>query len=566
MGLPTPHSAVLRLETDYGLTHAYSSSFQSQLLSGNQGDAFFTANSSVATAAARAGQNILVTAGSHAYHITGVSVDGLTVSVTPNLIQAYSGAGFKADIGSTLIGSSGFGESAIQSTEANRPAYLPAYQNGRDVLEFTEGAKALEIASSDAIDNIFANGGTIGVELAAIDDGAGDAGRIFTKKNGAGTEIWNLVTTSAGGGFCKLLFNYITTGTAGAFTTTGFVLKLGVPQIVELSYNSSTPTVAPVITIIDLNIGVTVTTAPTGTALSDAGGGLIIGNNAPGNRGFNGRLMAAYAWKRVLNGYERKQFNKYLAAKWGMDLFFNPAGTGVYLWNRFMYHAEPDSPAGKPLIILLHGGGGSALDFVNQMALGVILGQAATRLYLEATENADGSKTWNSNLPLPTFNRAPDAEYIASVIRYYIALGIIDPTRVFIIGHSNGAMMADRMAVEYPDLITGGIYCIAGVVMVSNPGTYTGKVRHVAGASDMNVPLAGGTGIGGVTYPVPAVTVQKFIHANNNTGVTVGPDITDNFLILPSPAEHIVSSITTAFTLDPYLTTLQQDIYNFIFS
>lgn len=562
MGLPTPKGAVFRLETDHGLTHDYSAGFQTQTLSGSMGASFFTASATVATAAARQGQNIAVTAGNHIYNITSVDVDGVTINVTPPLTQAYSGSGFKPDIAGLINGSSGFGESAAQVTDANKPCYLHAYQNGLDVIEFTGAAKALEIANYDALDGIFANGGTIAVELAVIDDGGSNAGRIFTKKNGAGTEIWNLITTNAGGGFCKLLFNYVTTGTTGSFATTEFVIALGAPKIIELTYNASTPTVPPVINIIGKTVLITTTSVPTGTALSDAGGSLIIGNSASGARGFNGRIMAAYAWKRDLGNYERKVFRDYLSTKWDMDLYFDPAGMTLYYLGRPYQYAEPDDPVGKPLVIFYPGGGGTGQELAQALMTTADLGQEVIRVFITGTDDQFGSPTLNSGGP-QTFNKAPDVEYFYSFINYLIAQGKVDPTRIYEWGHSNGAMFAYRFAIEHPELIAR-VFSVAGNVMVDNPNTYTGRIKHFHGAADPNVPITGGEGINGIIYPVPQTAVQGFTHANSGAGVTAGSTLDKDFVVLPSPAAHTLTSINIALGLSPYNTTLLAQSVAFI--
>lgn len=556
-----PYGQRIDLSTDKGLTHAYGT--LAQTVTGTIGASFFTASSTLATASIRTGSIIHVTASDHVYTVT--SVAGTTLNVTPVLTQNYVGSSLKVDAISAFVGRDGFGSSATQGTAAAQPAYIPALTNGLDTIEFPGATKALSLAANTAYDDVFATGGTIMFVLGVNDAGTSGAGRIVEKLNGGGTAIWNLLTTSAGGGFCKLLFNYVTSGTAGVFTTTGAVVALSIPQLVTISYDASNPGTAPVMRIIGLPVNVDITTPPTGTATSDAGGAHTIGNRAAGDRAFNGRLMVMKSWKRVLKTRELERTEKTLMAKWGVTPYFDRTGTVMYVGGRLCIYAEPPAPVtNAPLVIFLHGGTGTAATFATQLATGPLLGDVVIRVFLTATENAGAATTWNSNSPPPTFNNAPDSDYIASLINYFVAQGKVDPTKVFVVGHSNGAMMAYRMAIEHPTLITGGVFALAGVVMVPNPNTYTGKIRHFHGADDANIPIAGGVGLGGNTYPVPQTTVTAFTAANSGGGVSAGTALSDDFIVLPSPAEHTVASLTTALTLAPYSTTLQQEIATFV--
>ncbi len=137
-------------------------------------------------------------------------------------------------------------------------------------------------------------------------------------------------------------------------------------------------------------------------------------------------------------------------------------------------------------------------------------------------------------------------------------------TEVIGVGHSNGGMMLYRLAIDHPDLLAG-IFAMSADVMIPNPNTYTGRIKQIHGEDDGNVPLAGGYGVNGIYYTPVIPTVQQFTLVNGNYGVTASASLDTAFTTLPSPATHAVSSLKTALALSPYLTTLQEVIFNFVY-
>ncbi len=541
-----PQKSLLMLNSNTGLTHAYGTLAQTVL--GIEASFTLTASASLVTAAIRTGSIIRVGASDHEY--TVASVVTTTITTVQPLTQTYLAlTALKVDAVQTWVGLEGYGMAPTQASAANRPAYIPDLTNGLDVVEFTGAAKALTLATSTKTDNLFTGGGTISFVLAANDAGGSSAGRIIEKVTSGGTAVWNVVTTNAGGGFYRILFNVVTDATAGAWTT-GSVVALNIPQIVTITYNSSTPATSPIIRIIGLEAPLTETSTPTGTVLDDAGGAYTIGNRAAGDRGFNGRLYEMLMYGTVIIDWNLTALEGYWGNKYSITLYDNLVKT---YGARTLILTKPSTPGTYPLIIGLHGGTGTAATFAVQLDLTPLLGEESVLAFLTATKNADGSNTWNSG-GAQTFNHAPDALYIYNLINYIIsnfAAGYVDTDNIYIVGHSNGGMMGYRMAIEYPDLITG-VFAMAADVMVSNPDTYTGRITHYHGEDDANVPLAGGVGIGGIYYTPVEETVEAFTNA------------TISFNILPSPAEHTIASLDTALALPPYSTTFAQLIYNFV--
>lgn len=227
--------------------------------------------------------------------------------------------------------------------------------------------------------------------------------------------------------------------------------------------------------------------------------------------------------------------------------------------------SKPDTPATVPLLIALHGGGGSGLEFAKQLKLGTLFKQRAIYAFPTATFNNGNppARTWNSNDTLSSFNNAPDSEYLKDLALYLKSTSESEGfiiSEIILIGYSNGAMMCYRLVIDHPEIFSG-VFVLSGDVMVNNPNTYTGRIKHLHGQNDMNIPLSGGVGIGSVSYPPVIQTVQQFTNVNDNSGIMAGNLLTDDLIVLP--AEHSIASIKEALVAQS--TTLQQLIYNFVF-
>ena len=171
-------------------------------------------------------------------------------------------------------------------------------------------------------------------------------------------------------------------------------------------------------------------------------------------------------------------------------------------------------PAGtRALVIVLHGGFGNAeriesgrsehglnMDAVADRAGFVVAylnGTAVTR-FLGADKRG-----WNAGggcCGLPARNDVDDVGYITGAARQLEAAYGIDRHRVFGIGHSNGAMMTQRVICE-TDLYAAAV-AISGPLNVQNPicpGARGRRILAIHGAEDGNVPIAGGEGTRGAS-------------------------------------------------------------------
>lgn len=134
-----------------------------------------------------------------------------------------------------------------------------------------------------------------------------------------------------------------------------------------------------------------------------------------------------------------------------------------------LYLPQPEFRADhpRPLIVSLHGYSGH--PDMQMTMFPFVEGAAANDALLllpSGLEDRTGRRFWNAtDFCCDFFWKNPDdVTYLAGLIEKMIAEYGADPARVFVLGHSNGGFMANRLACERPDLL-------AGIVSVSG-GTY----------------------------------------------------------------------------------------------
>ena len=171
-------------------------------------------------------------------------------------------------------------------------------------------------------------------------------------------------------------------------------------------------------------------------------------------------------------------------------------------------------PSGaRALVVVLHGGLGNADRIYS--------GGAEKGLNLDALAEKDGFivaylngtpvtrmmgapfKGWNAGggcCGVPAAEAVDDVGYITGAVGDLAGRYGIDRRRVFAIGHSNGAMMAQRMACETG--VFAAIVAISGPLNLDVPSCPKGQGRRVLaihGADDANVPIQGGVGAKGLS-------------------------------------------------------------------
>jgi len=108
-----------------------------------------------------------------------------------------------------------------------------------------------------------------------------------------------------------------------------------------------------------------------------------------------------------------------------------------------------------PLVLVLHGGGGSGGQLRRQTGFD----SAARRAGVVAVYPSARFHLWNDGRFAATGNHRlaakDDVGALRALIDDLVTRGLADPARVYVIGHSNGGGMAMRMACTYPELLAG---------------------------------------------------------------------------------------------------------------
>jgi polyhydroxybutyrate depolymerase len=175
-----------------------------------------------------------------------------------------------------------------------------------------------------------------------------------------------------------------------------------------------------------------------------------------------------------------------------------------------------------PLVILLHGYSATGLE--EELFLGLrSVAEAKTVLYAhpDGTTDPSGNEFWNATDACCNFWDSPvdDSTYLASLVAEIGTRYAVDPSRVYFIGHSNGAFMSYRMACDHADVVAG-IVSIAGAMWLDtskcNP-TQPVSVLEVHGTADVEIYYDGGSTVsgdggppGGGQYPGATTTVADW--------------------------------------------------------
>jgi polyhydroxybutyrate depolymerase len=131
----------------------------------------------------------------------------------------------------------------------------------------------------------------------------------------------------------------------------------------------------------------------------------------------------------------------------------------------FEMYVPPTTPRPLPVVLLLHGGKGTAAQMRRYTDFDAM---AAKEGILAVYPQGLGGQ-WNDGRPeIGNLNRqaaeANDVDFLLAVVDNLVSHGLADPKRIYVAGIANGGMMAMRLACEHP----GRIVAIA-VVAANQP-------------------------------------------------------------------------------------------------
>jgi polyhydroxybutyrate depolymerase len=192
--------------------------------------------------------------------------------------------------------------------------------------------------------------------------------------------------------------------------------------------------------------------------------------------------------------------------------------------------AAPAPGAKRPLVIVLHGGGGNALN-AEQMSgfTALVEREGLIVVYAEGTgRRATRLLTWNAQHCCgPAMERdVDDVRFLDAMLDTLMARHPIDPRRVYVTGMSNGAMMTHQVGIA----LSHRIAAIAPVVgaLFGDEALPRNPVPAIIfnGMKDVSVPFAGGLsgGVGRRTWDgtptLPAMEQGRFWARANGCDVT----------------------------------------------
>lgn len=148
-----------------------------------------------------------------------------------------------------------------------------------------------------------------------------------------------------------------------------------------------------------------------------------------------------------------------------------------------------------PLVVLLHGynaDSGIQSAYLQMDALS----DAGRALWIapDGTVNTRQKRFWNAGPECCDRDQQnpDDVAYVGSLIESIVAEWPVDPARIYVIGHSNGAFMAYRMARERADLIAAVMTLAGRVPSVGPAPSRPVSVLHIHGTDDEFIPYSFG--------------------------------------------------------------------------
>ncbi len=200
----------------------------------------------------------------------------------------------------------------------------------------------------------------------------------------------------------------------------------------------------------------------------------------------------------------------------------------------------------RSMVVALHGGTGWSTQFQKQIGMDSVANKYNfIVLYLNGTQAAERMRekrsAWNAGscCGLPASKNIDDVSYVIKATQQIAREYGVDPQKIYIMGHSNGAMMSARVMCEEnlfhsAVLISGALNTHA----TSCPAAKGKNISAIHGDKDSNYPIQGGVGSISIVE-TDYVSQQESADVFNKSGANYTVMIVKN-------AEHKPESIDTA--------------------
>jgi len=153
--------------------------------------------------------------------------------------------------------------------------------------------------------------------------------------------------------------------------------------------------------------------------------------------------------------------------------------------------------ANAPVVIVLHGGGGNAANAVTMTGFDrVARREGLIAIYPNGTSAREGGRflTWNAGhcCAAAMDARVDDVGFVAAIVDTLVDARRADPSRVYVTGMSNGAMMTHRLGRELSKKIAAIAPVVGAVFGDERPPAAPMPAFIIVGADDRTVPGTGG--------------------------------------------------------------------------
>lgn len=171
----------------------------------------------------------------------------------------------------------------------------------------------------------------------------------------------------------------------------------------------------------------------------------------------------------------------------------------------------PEATGPLPAIVALHGGGGAAHHFKQQIELDELADREG---FVVAYPDGTGPlpktlHTWNAGSDCcgsAGRQDVDDSGFIKAIVADMERILNMDSDRVYLAGHSNDAMMSYRVASEAPELFAG-VVAIGGAARDGHVPSIPVPLLHIHSLDDPQALYAGGSSL---PFPDTDILVEHF--------------------------------------------------------
>lgn len=187
-----------------------------------------------------------------------------------------------------------------------------------------------------------------------------------------------------------------------------------------------------------------------------------------------------------------------------------------------------DASQEYPLVMLLHGYSANGLLQTAYLQLADLPSDPGTFfLAPDGVRDGEGNPHWNASAACcgDPEHHVDDVAYLGGLLDDILAEWPVDPSRVFVMGHSNGHFMSYRLACERADIITAIAGLAGAAPTVDGSGcdpVATVSSLHIHGDADDTVLYAGGGNLGDAYPGAVDSTMQWAEHHGCGTTRTAG--------------------------------------------